>query len=129
MSLSYEEALKIWGARRLVDRENRLHESRDPRYWPQRERPLTVDDIDMDSVRVSTVFDEGDSCCGGSDPSCYCSQATSPIAEVSIRGRTRDWEQLSDWIGLDDFDHLGDVPTPSGVGLEPSGPARGRVRP
>lgn len=64
--MQYEEALREWGARRIE-----AH---------FRDKPV----IDRDTVKVDMEFDEGDVCCGGTDPDCYCSLATSPSAKVVI---------------------------------------------
>lgn len=68
--MQYEEALREWGARRI---EAHYHN-----YNPV---------IDRDTVAVDMEFDEGNNCCGGTDPDCYCSLAESPSAKVVITGR------------------------------------------
>jgi hypothetical protein len=57
--MKYEEALKRWGAAKLE-----------------------IDD--WQNVNVDFDIDEGFSCCGGNDPDCYCSYATSPSFEVVV---------------------------------------------
>ena len=80
MAMKYEDALKAWGYAILVAK--REGESR----WYGRAYPP----VDRDLVRVEMDFDEGFSCCGGTDPNCYCSYAQSPTANVVITdGRYR----------------------------------------
>lgn len=71
--MQYEEALKRWGAQKLIN------------PWTPLKQYETVD---IDSVTVEFVFNEGYACCGGSDPNCYCSLAESPSADVYVTGRT-----------------------------------------
>lgn len=67
--MKYEDALKIWGAK-LVARQN-MHD-------------ILFEKIDLDTVQVELDLEEGYACCGGSDPSCYCSFAESPSAHVLV---------------------------------------------
>ena len=63
--MQYEEALKVWGASRLR------------KAYPKAK-------IVPDAVVVSLETNYGYSCCGGSDPDCYCSLAESPSGYVEI---------------------------------------------
>lgn len=63
--MQYDEALRLWGAMKIAQA-NRLN----------------VEDLGVASVRVNFDFDEGNNCCGGADPDCYCSFAESPSANV-----------------------------------------------
>lgn len=68
--MKYEDALKVWGANKVVERNN-----------------IHLNDIDVNSVSVSFYFNEGYNCCGGSDPLCYCSFAESPSASVRVEAK------------------------------------------
>lgn len=68
---SYEEALQVWGARRITQSYN----------------GVTVENIALSTVKVEMVFDPGVTCCGGSDPDCYCSMEFAPSADVVITAR------------------------------------------
>lgn len=70
---SYDEALKVWGAKRLAG------------AWS-----FSFEDILVETVSVDMEFDRGYQCCGGRDPECYCSLAESPSADVKITARARD---------------------------------------
>lgn len=61
--MKYEQALKVWGAKRLSN----SHRTVNP-----------------DTVSVTMEFNEGYACCSGRDPDCYCSYAESPSAHVVI---------------------------------------------
>ena len=87
--MQYEEALKHWGVSKLVS------------PWAPLKQYETVD---IETVKVTMVFDEGYVCCGGTDPDCYCSMATSPTAEVLITGQTDLGRKLSHRIDATDFD-------------------------
>ena len=91
--MNYEEAVKRWGARKL-DQSG---------YGPYGKN---ADAFDL--VEVEARFDEGYACCGGADPSCYCSLAESPSAEVIVRGRgLLDGKPQGEWtysIDVEDFD-------------------------
>jgi len=54
--------------------------------------PLLREKVSEESVTVDFVLDEGYNCCGGTDPNCYCSLATSPQMTAVIsylpRGRS-----------------------------------------
>lgn len=69
MSASYERALKLWGVLKLNER------------YPFKTYGY---EYVADSVKVEIDFDEGYSCCNGTDPDCYCSLAESPSANVKI---------------------------------------------
>lgn len=69
--MNYEQALRLWGLRRL-----------------QAEYPRARD-FDLESITVEMQFNEGFACCDGRDPQCCCSYAESPSANVEIRGRGR----------------------------------------
>lgn len=91
---SYEIALKTWGAKRLAA-----------------VNKLQMDEIiDTDTVKVAMNFNEGFSCCGGSNPDCWCSYAESPTADVMITGEkvheTKLGRRFSVYcrIDYDDFD-------------------------
>lgn len=72
--MHYEDALQIWGARRLEkDNAHRLRGKR----------------ILTHSVQVNMVFKSGFPCHGGNDPDCNCSLAEEPSAEVVISGAAR----------------------------------------
>ena len=85
--MSYEDALKAWGARKL--------------YGTPRKNPVT---IDLNTVSVSMNFDEGYACCGGRDPDCYCSFAESPSADVTVSGRGDDGREYTYKIEHYSFD-------------------------
>lgn len=101
--MQYEEALRLWGARRLeaVHSNNR---------WP------VV--IDPTSVYVELNFNQGYACCGGTDPLCYCSFAESPSVTIEIKGWNDEYtRQYTDSISADQFDFvkfLGEVLEVSG---------------
>ncbi len=71
--MEYKDALKAWGKIKLDDANNGA--------W----RNPALSAI-LESVKVEFEFDEGNNCCGGSDPDCYCSLAESPSANVRISG-------------------------------------------
>ncbi|KQO98442.1 hypothetical protein [Leifsonia sp. Leaf264] len=81
MAMSYEAALKQWGADKLN------------RYG---------DTVDPADVTVTMNFETGYACCGGRDPGCYCSNATDPVAEVLVDGGGRKRYR----IDLQDFDFV-----------------------
>jgi len=84
--MKYEEALQLWGAKKLSEVYPRLA-------------------IDSATVHVGMQFDKGYVCCGGRDPDCYCSRAESPSASVRITAWTRDMSrQASVDIDAEDFD-------------------------
>jgi hypothetical protein len=82
--MHYEAALKAWGAKRL-------------------ERTI-AGQIDPATVEVRMKFDAGFACCGGRDPECYCSFATSPTADILITGVGPDGMACSTTIGHSEFD-------------------------
>ena len=86
--MKYDDALKAWGAIRL-EREHRHG------YGGH---------IDRSTVDVQMNFSEGNPCCGGTNPDCYCSMAESPRAEVVITGRNRSGWRYTTTISLEDFD-------------------------
>lgn len=77
--MQYEMALKVWGAQRLSS--------------------IYKGNVNPDTVSVGMEFNEGYACCGGSDPNCYCSYATSPSAYVVISSG-----KLKVEIDAEDFD-------------------------
>lgn len=66
--MKYEEAINAWGAMKLREatRLRRIEK--------------------IENVKVEFKFDEGNPCCSGLDPDCYCSLAESPNAEILITG-------------------------------------------
>lgn len=86
--MQYETALALWGARKI-----------EQDSW--RPRPISVDPA---TVVVQMDFSDGYACCGGSDPSCYCSQAESPVAQVTITGDTFDGPREYTTIEVRDLD-------------------------
>ncbi len=76
MSLQYEKALQVWGAQQLQKSYQYAH-------MTKTHGPMMVD---KKTVTVEMDFDEGNNCCGGSDPDCYCSLAESPSASIKIQG-------------------------------------------
>lgn len=71
--MKYDDALRAWGKIKL----DVAHEGN----W----RGTKMSAI-PESVKVEFEFDEGNPCCGGSDPECYCSLAESPSANVRVSG-------------------------------------------
>lgn len=105
--MQYEEALKTWGAKKLEQYgfggPNHFQGSD---IWTSQ---LIRDDytIDVSTVEVKMNFDEGYACCGGSNPDCYCSFATSPKAEVDITGLTDDgMHHVSYTMKVEDFNFV-----------------------
>jgi hypothetical protein len=86
--MQYEEALKIWGASKLISP-----------WTPLRQ----YESVDVSTVRVVMTFNEGYACCGGTDPDCYCSLAESPRASVEITGETDLGRKLSYDMDASDF--------------------------
>jgi len=89
--MNYQRALAAWGAARL--------------------RGACGGVVDVESVNVEMIFEQGFACCGGKDPDCYCSYAESPRAEVLITGEQMfplsgrpAHGRVSVSIGLDEFD-------------------------
>lgn len=69
MSVQYEKALQLWGAKKLKDKYGSGFM------------------VDLKTVEVKMDFDEGYQCgCHGNDPQCYCSLAVNPTARVLITG-------------------------------------------
>lgn len=101
--MHYEEALRLWGARRLE------------------ERSLTGKPaVDPTTVVVRMEFNEGYTCCGGTNPNCYCSFAESPSANVSIAGTDVEGKPRYTTIDHDDFDFaaiLGEIVAAAGGSL------------
>ncbi len=101
----YNIALQMWGAKRLTDSYANSN--------------VEVNEVDLDSVKVSFEFDEGFACCAGSDPECYCSLVESPSADVVIGGRTTGGDYLhSVCIDADSFNFveiLNEIVTVSGT--------------
>lgn len=87
--MRYDDALREWGARKAEQATGLV--------------PGLIT-IDRSTVVVDMDFDEGYACCGGSDPSCYCSQAESPSARVTIRGTDQDGYPHMVTISAVDFD-------------------------
>lgn len=121
----YERALGLWGAARLNAHFDRLLRSGYPLAVPERVGP--------EDVRVEFHFEEGYSCCGGRDPSCYCSYAQSPVAEVRITD-TRPAEGSVVTIDAADFDFttvLGEIIAAAGglVSSRPQEAQDARTRP
>lgn len=90
--MKYDDALKAWGKVRL----DQMHEHS---YYGKQMSAIAK------SVNVEFEFNEGNNCCGGSDPECYCSLAESPSANVRISGLDEHsgmvmYTQISHW----DFD-------------------------
>lgn len=67
--MKYEEAIKAWGTMKLREQLSRLNR---------------IEKIE--NVKVEFKFDEGNPCCAGLDPNCYCSLAEDPNAEILITG-------------------------------------------
>lgn len=88
--MKYEQALQLWGARRIEDYKSSRHKAEVS--------------IDPSTVNVSLDFDAGYACCGGTNPGCYCSYATSPTAQVEITGRAFDDQHHTAYIDASDFD-------------------------
>jgi hypothetical protein len=103
--MRYDEALKVWGAKRLNDRraEARALAATSAYFRASYDDRLGMEPYDPSTVSVTMNFDKGNPCCGGSNADCYCSQATSPTADVYITGRTFDDCFWSLTIDLDDF--------------------------
>lgn len=60
-------------------------------------------------VTVVMDFNEGNPCCGGSDPDCYCSFEEAPSANVAISGyddRPNSRNHLEYLISYEDFSFL-----------------------
>lgn len=96
--MHYEEALKLWGARRLTK--------------------ATGYTVEPHTVHVRMVFTEGFPCCGGSNPDCYCSFATSPSANVAISGTDTKGRPQCTTIDADSFDFaevLGEIVEAAGT--------------
>lgn len=90
--MRYDEALKEWG---------KIHLRQSYRNC----------DFSAESVVVEMEFNEGYSCCNGTDPLCYCSFAESPSANVLIRGsctshKTHKGRVLSTFIPAEGFDFV-----------------------
>lgn len=84
--MQYEEALREWGARTI----EKMH----PRMKQIVLRP---------SVKVTFVFNEGNPCCGGTDPHCYCTQAESPSANIKISAYTDKGNQFFESIEMSNY--------------------------
>jgi hypothetical protein len=78
--MNYEQALKVWGAKRLST-SNRT--------------------VNPDAVSVFMDFDEGYACCGGTQEGCYCSYAYGPSANVVISAGN-----LRQTIDVEDFNFI-----------------------
>lgn len=66
--MKYEDALKKWGILKLGTHRN------------------LGQFTEIVDVKVDMDFNEGYSCCNGSDPDCYCSFAESPSCNIAITG-------------------------------------------
>ena len=86
--MKYEDALKCW------------------RYSKLKSQVYKTEAILMDDIEVKMVFFQGHYCCGGQDPSCYCSMAESPRAEVEISATTTKGRGLYTSIDFGDFDFV-----------------------
>ena len=86
--MNYETALIKWAEKKIVEN------------WYR--GSLLV--LDPETVQVTLVFDKGFACCGGSNPDCYCSLATSPRAEVRVTAQTTAGGGVYYNIEPDDFD-------------------------
>ena len=85
--MNYELAVQHWGKWKLEQSHLRRNE-----WYKESKSPYYDEDalnIDVSTVVVDFVFDEGYACCGGSNPDCYCSYAESPKCEITIRGEAR----------------------------------------
>lgn len=83
--MKYDDALKAWGILKLTE--------------------FRKVDIDPDTVTVSMFFDEGYSCCGGTNEGCYCSYAYGPSAEVRVQGYEKGTYYPVRWdLPYDSFD-------------------------
>lgn len=80
--MKYEDALRKWGALKLEQ------------YGSK---------VDPQTVTVVTNFSEGYPCCGGNNPGCYCSLATSPTATVMVSSYGFPYTYT---IDLDEFDFV-----------------------
>ena len=76
--MNYEEALREWGKRKLASYR------------------VDLSQVDPASISVDFDLDPGYSCCGGSNPDCYCSfaegaslEATVSYRETKARSRTK----------------------------------------
>ena len=99
--MQYEQALKIWGAKKLSESSTFYDYSVKPYATTVKYK---VEEINISSVYVDMEFDKGWNCCGGRDTNCYCSMAESPSAYVEIRGETLEYhEQLYTTISMSDF--------------------------
>jgi hypothetical protein len=120
--MQYEEALRKWGAKKLAQqvRYAIVAHNNTKRYdkrvviYPEPANPEEL--IDPESIKIEMNFDEGFACCGGYNPDCYCSFASSPKAEVKIRGIVKSefkeelpgniYHWLEYTIDLSDFDFV-----------------------
>lgn len=75
MSMKYDEAVKVWGLKKLMEQYS----------------SIDIENFVKESVTVEMEMNEGYSCCGGSDPDCYCSLAESPSMEVKITAEVVGW--------------------------------------
>ncbi len=66
--LTYEEAVDRWGRKQL-------------KHYSGVQKEIAVEKL----ITVDFILDEGYSCCGGSDPNCYCSFAESPSCKAKIK--------------------------------------------
>lgn len=61
MSKNYEDQIRVWAAKKYE---------------------LNINEIAK--VDLENNYDEGYSCCGGRDPGCYCSLATSATVDMNV---------------------------------------------
>lgn len=84
--MQFEKALKVWGAQRLSTDKHT---------------------VNPDAVTVEMRFNEGYTCCGGSNPNCYCSYAESPSAYVVISAGK--YSESIDYYDFDFAEILGEI--------------------
>jgi len=87
--MKYEDALKVWGYKKI------------------KSQLAPPEAVLMEDIDVRMVFVKGYACCGGADPSCYCSLAESPRADVEIYAKTTTGRYIHHNIDLGDFDFIG----------------------
>jgi hypothetical protein len=90
--MQYEEALRLWGKKMIEDKGSWFLDMGDK--------------VDPDTVVVTMTFNEGYTCCNGTDPSCYCSFAESPRADVDIKAMSVNGRCLGTSISVEEFDFV-----------------------
>lgn len=93
--MEYDLAVRTWGAKKLTEEKEARRQGGLLGYASTFTDPAHVE--------VTFDYDEGNPCCGGRDPDCYCSMATSPRAEVVIRD---DAAMVQMTIPADEFDFV-----------------------